>query len=418
MAGFLKVRLPELELQKVGDPRHRRGRRWKLSTLLRATLVAMMAGAKSLAEVEMLTDNLSVATRKLLGIRRRVADTTLRDVLCRLDIHQLRAVLHRVIKLAVRRKALVPVGLPFGVVAMDGKSTAIAAWDDELAQRNVHEETHLAYGLMRTITACLVSARGQPCIDAIPLPPKTNEVGFFKSAFASLVETYGALFSLVTYDAGGASESNGATVVKANKHYLFRLRNESRLMLKLARDLLKDKPILAKSEDVLSNHKTVTRAVRLVTVAPTNRKRDTLCWSHTKTLLCVTSVTTVKDKVVRREERFYNSSLAKQSLSADQWLSVVRAHWGVENHGHYTYDAIFCEDQRPFITYSPQGMAAALLLRRIAVTLLTLFRSITQRSDDRRRIPWRTLITSLYNTLIAARPEQLDHLRSRAVIFA
>jgi hypothetical protein len=249
------------------------------------------------------------------------------------------------------------------------------------------------------------------------VPPKTNEVGFFKSAFSTLVETYGALFSLVTYDAGGASESNGAAVVKANKHYLFRLRNESRLMLKLARDLLKSKVTVAESEDVLSNHKTITRSLRLVSVAPVQGKRDTLCWSHTKTLLCVTSITTVNDKVVHREERFYNSSLAKQSLTPKQWLTVVRAHWGVENQGHHTFDAIFDEDQRPFIEYSPKGMAAALLLRRIAVSLLTLFRSVTQRSEDQRQVPWRQLIRALYNTLITARHQHLDGLRLRAAAF-
>ena len=81
LAGMLKVRLPELELAKVKDPRSARGKRWALESLLKATLVGMVAGCKSLAETEALTAELSVGMRRLLGLPRRVPDTTLRDLL-------------------------------------------------------------------------------------------------------------------------------------------------------------------------------------------------------------------------------------------------------------------------------------------------------------------------------------------------
>jgi hypothetical protein len=36
------------------------------------------------------------------------------------------------------------------------------------------------------------------------------------------------------------------------------------------------------------------------------------------------------------------------------------------------------------------------ILRRIAYTLLTLFRSVTQRSDERRSAPWKRLMLEVF----------------------
>jgi len=67
---------------------------WRLGTLLRATLGAMVAGAKSLAKVEDLSERMSQPTRRLLGIRRRLPDTTLRNALCTIEPAKLRRPLH------------------------------------------------------------------------------------------------------------------------------------------------------------------------------------------------------------------------------------------------------------------------------------------------------------------------------------
>jgi hypothetical protein len=80
---------------------------------------------------------------------------------------------------------------------------------------------------------------------------------------------------------------------------------------------------------------------------------------------------------------------------------------------HHTFDAVFREDDHPWIEMAPAGTLAVLLLRRIAYTLLTLFRSRTQRSDEARAVPWRRLIRSLYLALVSATAEQLDGLRGR-----
>ncbi len=59
----------------------------------------------------------------------------MRDLLCTLDPEELRCPLHAVVRAGHRTKALDPDDLPFGVVAMDGKGTALSSCDDHYAQR-------------------------------------------------------------------------------------------------------------------------------------------------------------------------------------------------------------------------------------------------------------------------------------------
>jgi DDE family transposase len=161
-------------LDNISDPRSLRGRRWPLAVLLRAVLVALLAGCKSLTQAEALTAEMSRAARKRLGIARRIADTTMRDLLCILEPEQLRRPLHAFVRAAHRRKALDPDRLPFGVVARDGKSTGLPSCDDDFAQRPSQREGALFVGVARTMTWTLISSPAMPCIDVLPIPARTT----------------------------------------------------------------------------------------------------------------------------------------------------------------------------------------------------------------------------------------------------
>ena len=58
-------------------------------------------------------------------------------------------------------------------------------------------------------------------------------------------------------------------------------------------------------------------------------------------------------------------------------------------------------------------MVRAARWRRLAYILLTLSRSVTQRSDERRATPWRDLLRWFYNAIIAATDADLSALRPR-----
>ena len=313
-------------------------------------------------------------------------------------------------------------GLPLGVVALDGQVTALPCINGEFAQTH-HPEQGPVYGLVRTVTCALVSARGQPCIDAIPIPAHTNEMGHFQTAFASLERTYGNLFHMVTYDAGALSEANGKAVVDAKKDYLFALKNEHRTMLKLATELLTPQEVAAQTVDVLDHHTTVIRTLKLIAVDPSwsfdqSKGPEESVWRHARVFLSVESVTLRDGAVVENETRYFVSSRAPELLAPKQWLKAVRAHWSVENQNHHTYDTAFAEDDRPWIEADEHGMLAVLVLRRIAYTLLALYRAVTLRSDENRAKRWKDLLTRVRDVLVAATGETLAGLRAREVAAA
>lgn len=422
IAGFLHARVPELELGKVVDPREKRGRRWQLHTLLTATLLGLMSGAKSLAQIEELTQVMGRGMRRMLGIGRRVADTTLRDVLCRLDIESLRALLHRAVRAANRRKALPCVGLPFHVAAMDGKATALTSWDGPYAQRHLPEKGK-PFGLLRTVTSTLVTTPARPCIDVSPIPSHTNEMGHFQTAFLDLCETYPDLFAMVTYDAGANGEENAATVVRAGKHYLLHMANEERHMAQLCDELLALKPVVATTLDTLNNNTVQRRTLRLMRVQDHSQAAHrSFIWSHTRCILRVDSERVVThpdgtEVIESSERRLYCSSLVKDELLPAQWLLLVRSHWGVETT-HQILDVAFAEDDHPWIENDPDGALSVMVLRRVAYTLLTLFRSVTQRSDEKRSMPWATLLRWIYRAVVGASDETVSGLRQREVAAA
>jgi len=421
IAGLLKTRLPDARLHQVADPRQARGKRWKrLDVLLRTTIVAMIAGCRSTAQTETLTAQLSLSMRRLLRIGRRVPDTTLRSTLMVLQPDELRRCLYDQVRAAHRRKALAPLGLPFGQVAIDGKCTAVDAWDERFGQRQVHSGGPGAHGIVRTLTAALVSSRASVCLDAAPIPPSTNEGGHFRRALRELVAAYGSLklFDLFSADAGLCTLANATAVTKQQLHDLFALKQGQPTLHDEARRLLQHrrKPV-GETADVVGAT-TVTRQLFI-----SDEMAQFGDWLHLQTVLRVQSLThhNTTGELLGQLNRYFVCSLPIDALTGEQWLLAVRRHWAVENDCHNTWDKILREDDHPWIVAGDgacQGTVNVMLLRRLAYNLLALFRSVTQRGELHRQRPWRDLMRWVYNTLIAAQARDTAGLRSRIVATA
>jgi len=423
MAGVMNARMPEVGLEQVADPRKAQGKRWELEPLLTAPLVAMAAGLKSFAETEKLTEEMSPAMRKKLGIKKRIPDTTMRNTAVKMDPEEFRKAMRRQTKAAHKRKALMPDNFPFGVVAIDGKYTAIDSWDDKYSQRQSASDGIAAYGLVRTINCSLVSSRAKVCIDASPIPSRTNEMGQFCSVIDALVGAYRRtkMFAMVSTDAGSCSEENGRHVRSKGLHYIFGLKGSQPTLQTEARaHLARRTPEQAEAVTVdIRGKEEVTRRLYMTTAMA-----GFLDWSHLQTTLRVESEIVDIDTgevVPQKEEdvnRYFISSLEGDKLTVDQWLKLVRMHWGVENNCHNTWDTAFEEDTRRWITTSPKGAMNVMLLRRIAYNMMALFRSVTQRSEENRGAPWKDILRWVYNTLIAAGDADLAGLRERTAVLA
>lgn len=403
LVGVICKRFAELELGRVQDPRARRGRLWRLPVLLRLLLVGVMTGRKGLAEVEYLSKDLATPLRRLLGVGRRVADTTLRDLLCRIDPEQLRRVLHRKVRCAHRRKALALDGLPFGVVSMDGRSTATNLWDDgnHIAQRHKGKPA-----LVRTITSCLISTRARPCIDMHVVTPTRNEMSAFPAAFARLVQELGALFRVVMYDSSASSAANARLIVEAGKVYVFCLKAEQPKILAEAQRLLgRKRPSTAVQTTTLAGSNVVVRRMWI-----DERIAGWHGFPGLRAAIRLQTETTDKvTGVVTKHDRYYITSLPASALTAREWHMLIRRRWSVENECHCTWDRIFREDDWPWIR-QPEGMVNVMLLRRIAYNALALFRSVTQRSAKARAVPWKRLMEQLRNALLVSTVETIAGL--------
>jgi len=177
-----------------------------------------------------------------------------------------------------------------------------------------------------------------------------------------------------------------------------------------------------RTEDALDNDTTVIRSLKVLRADPSwsygdGKEPHESLWPHAKAFLLVEYVRVQHGVVVERYERMFVSSLDPKRLTTPQWLLLVRSHWGVENNNHNTLDTAFAEDDRPWIEADEYGMLAVLVLRRIAYTLLALFRE-TMRSDEHRAMRWKGLLARVCDALVAATPETLAGLRAREVVVA
>lgn len=417
MIGLLAARVPEIHLGRVPDPRRAHGRKWGLGSLLGAMVVGLTAECRSLAEVEALTDEMSPAARRALRLHQRAPDTTMRDAIIQVKPNGLRRRIYSQVGAGIRRKAIAADAFPFGVVSMDGKATAIEGWGEEVAQRQRYGDKDGpdagARGLVRTVTSLLISSRAKPVLDACPIAPETNEDGQFVHALDDLLAAYGRkdLFRMVMYDSGACSLGNADAVRERGLHYVFRLDSKQPTLFVEAGRLLG-----ARSHgdaDAFTEDRTGRGLVHRYAFL-SSEMAGFHGWPHLRTTLRVRSETRSLDgEFLFGEDRYYISSLATDRLSAAQWLQLARLRWGVENQGHHTFDAAFEEDKRPWITTSPTGMVAVLLLRRIAYNLLALFRAVTLRAEANRLTPWKDLQRWVYNALISATDAQLAGLRQR-----
>jgi predicted transposase YbfD/YdcC len=378
----------------------------------------MVSSCKNLSGVETLTKEMSVPMRRELGLGGRVPDTTLRDAVVETSPDVMRSRLHLQIKAARHRKSLEPFGLPFGMAHFDGKGTSLPSWDNLYAQRNTYDDKKNAYGLLRTITCCLASAKAKVCIDAVPLPADTNEVGYYREVLRQELAIYGrGLFELVSYDAGGCSEENADFTVEQGLDYLFSIKDNQPGILEKMEFLLGGKgpeQSVAQTQNVVGGKggkNVVTRRLWIVEKQPLFR------WNHARTFLRVDSTTTDQEgNVLAHETRYFLCSKERSELTDEQWLSVVRRMWAVENNIHHTLDVAFQEDKHPWIEASPQGALALLILRRIALNMLMLFRSVTCTSDEKRTTPWADLLRWMRNALLLATESDFDDLRKRVAV--
>jgi len=406
--GFLRSGLDRLALKQVGDPR-----KYVMTVgilgVLRAALAGLLLGKRGLADVERMTEEMEEAACALLRIRGRLPDTTLRDVLTRVDPNDVRRVLHKQVRDAKRRKQFV-YDLPVRAWAMDGKATATKVFGDAANPHNVAQRQG-GHAVVRTVTTCEVSTTVQPCIDAYPVPADANEMSTYQDALRALIAAYGHDGAdVVMYDAGACGRDNADFTIAEKLDYIFCLTGHQPTMMGEALRVLGDERLgkpMAEAVDVV-NGKVLTRKLWL-----TGRLEGMHEWDHLRTVIRVD--VDLLDKTtgeIKHGTHWYVSSLAPERMTAAQWMDLLRRRWGVEDSCHWTFDVAFKEDDHPWIT-EPVGMLVVMMLRRIAYNLLAFYRNHTLRAEGKRAMPWRVLMESLEHAVHKVTRALIENLRPR-----
>ena len=383
LQSYLRQREDWLEFDAVRDPRGARGKRWPLRGLLATAVMSLALLARSLRRAEQLSEELCQSRRlRRLGVRRRVPDSTLGDALSQVTPAELLGELHRQVRAEHRRKALRPVGLPVGVVAIDGKTQAVL---DEPAnpftcQRQSREHGPERY-LHRVLNATLVSSAACVCIHQQPIGAHTNEMGAFRDFFTSLEAAYrrADLFEVVTTDAGVLCEADCRWLDEKGYGYVLALKDNNPLLELEARGLLQS---LAEHERPAARDKAFecdsSRGWVRRELYVSSELAGWPGWEHLRQVWLVRVWTKpCRDGPVEHlEDRVYVTNLpTAHRIRGQAILRLIRAHWRIENELHGTLDIHLREDD-PWWVRRGYGLLVMGLLRAMAYNLLAIARAV------------------------------------------
>jgi len=395
--AHIRKRSQSLAPRGVTDPRARRGRRYSLTRVWRTALLALC----------LLTESARRAVAVGRDLHGRVAccigRTALSDLLSRLKPEEVRGRLLAQVHEEMHRKSLRPVGLPVGVLAIDGKTV----WTgdekvNDFCQRS-HKDDGTPYWHFRVVRAVLVSAAAPVCIDQMPIPAATNDMGVLPAFLDALRREYdkSRLFEVLTMDAGFCSQANARLVNDANFGYVFGLKgNQPELHAEARRVLV---PMAERTAPLAVSPWERERGKRVQRrFWRTTDLSGWLDWSHLRQVWLVRRFEQRDGELERVvDERLFVTNLPVGRLDAKQCLDVVRRHWRIENDCYGTLDIQWKEDAGHW-TRKGNGLLVCSLMRVIAYNVLWLLRTVYFRSATNRELPWKQLRDLVRDTLVLA----------------
>ena len=327
-------------LAAVPDPRRACGRRYRIGTLLALCRVAVLGGARSLAQIARYAANAGDEVRAELGLQRAAPNaSTLGRLLARIDGDAL----DDTVGAWLTRHATDPVRDDDALVglAVDGKSVR-GSRTDEAA---VHLLAAALHGSQTVIAQRQVAA-------------KSNEI----PAFAPLLARFDLRGVVVTADAMHTQRKTAKKIVAAGGHYVLVAKgNQKKLQRQLRRLPWKQIPLLDRTRTVGHGRREIRR-LKVCTV------QAGLLFPH-----AVQAIEIKRRRVHNKTGKTqYKTVYAVTSLAPDQagparLAQLIQDHWSVEAL-HHVRDVTFAEDASKIRTGSaPRVMAT---LRNLAIGLM------------------------------------------------
>jgi predicted transposase YbfD/YdcC len=339
-------------LSAVPDPRHRRGRRYSLQSILLSAITAVLAGARSYTAIA----DWAVLARPAVGVcGRPPSGATIRRVLLAVDPAAVQAAL-TAWSLACRDAEAADAGqtgLPRNqrrqVLAVDGKSLRGARQRNGQQIKLVAVIDH-AHRLVLTQTEV---ADG-------------NEIAAFITALDALPQLRGCL---VTADALHTQRGHADYLLGRGAHYLFTVKsNQPTLHRALAALPWRAAPREREPGSQRGHGRIESRTATVIDLAGTGVEE--LFPGAARAMKIVRRRTEVATGVASTETVYAITSLGHRYADAVLLAVWLRGHWQIENTLHWVRDVTFGEDHSAVRTGAgPQIMAA---LRNTAINVSRL----------------------------------------------
>jgi predicted transposase YbfD/YdcC len=378
----------------VTDPRDRRGRRWPLRALVGAAFAGMLTAARSLRAVEDLTELMAGMGQRGFGFRRRVPDSTLEPVIRQLEPEQLRERLRAQVHSLQRSKALQERSLPLGLVAVDGKCLWSGTEPVHPACQRLQETGRPATYLLRTLRASLISSPTKVCLDQAEIPAATNERGAFDAFWKALVTAYGRtdLFEAVSLDAGFACKKLCTDIDADGYGYIVGLKDNQPELIREAQAHFEarlaplggaagEPPEAETGWERYQGRRIKRQLWRTKELAGWHG------WDHLRQVWLIRQLTEHADGWVKAEYRLFVTNLVWGRLTGSEILTVVRAHWEIENCLNWTTDVQWGEDQRAWC-YQGNALLVLGLLRLMAFNVLQVLFKRHLKAKRYRELRW------------------------------
>jgi predicted transposase YbfD/YdcC len=333
-------------LAQITDPRHRRGRRHALATVLAVAAAAVLAGATSLAAIGEWAADAPEPVLAALGVRRHPlrgvwwppAEATVRRVLARVDPDALDRAIGAWL---ASQHPPPPPHPPRQAVAVDGKTLRGSG-------HHPNPQVHLLAAMDHTTHAVLAQTQ----VDA-----KTNEI----TGFQPLLDGVNLAGRVLTADALHTQRDHADWLVTHNAAYLLIVKaNQPGLHHQLATLPWRDIPVLDETRD-RGHGRAEIRRLQVTTIAG-------LDFPHATQAIRITRrVRSLRGRRWRTVTVYAVTNLHAAQASPARLADWVRGHWGIEAL-HHIRDVTFAEDASQVRTgTAPRAMAS---LRNLAVGIL------------------------------------------------
>ncbi len=350
----------------LNDPRQQGKVQYPLNEVLLLCLLAILAGAETIADIARFGEKKLALLRRFLLFRDGTpAHDHLGDILAVLDAEKFQ---HCFVSWV---SALT--GAPADVIAIDGK-TSRRSYQKKGAKNAIHIVSAFA-------------SRQRLVLGQTKVAEKSNEI----IAIPKLLDMLVIEGAIITIDAMGCQRGIAQKIMDKKADYVLALKgNQSSLRedvelfaTEQKANGFKDTKV-SRDETVDGDHGRIETRVYTV-IHDVDWLQERHDWPGLKSVVMVESTREIGDKI-EQETRFYITSLV---LAAHLVGPVIRSHWAVENSLHWVMDMVFRDDEcrvrkdhAPANFVTLRHMAHNLIRRAPGKDLLRMKRKVAAWDDD------------------------------------